>query len=251
MRSENANSIPAIFWMVYETLRRPRLFSRALNEIMSSQSWEVLESDPKLNIESLCTMPTFQSMYAETLRLYTSLFALRSAAHGDLDIVNFTIPQDELIAVDSRVCAMDSATWNAGRTEKDMGAQHPLEEFWADRFLVYDDNPNSGPLRNRISNGKAPSANFPPTPDGDTGPRFSMDGLAGAWTPFGGGNRACPGRNFAKQEIIIGFTLIFSMLDIELIALDKTGTCKPDLKYYGLGTLPPKGKVPFRIRRRI
>lgn len=77
-----------------------------------------------------------------------------------------------------------------------------------------------------------------------------MEGLSGAWLPFGGGSRQCPGRNFAKQEIILSFALIATMFDIELLEGTKKDSMQPDMKYYGLGTLPPKGKVPFRIRRR-
>ncbi|KAL9012222.1 MAG: hypothetical protein Q9173_003000 [Seirophora scorigena] len=246
--AENANSILAIFWMIYEALQRPQLLSQALEEIITSQSWTGLHPSPTINTEALCNMPVLQPMYAETLRLYTSLFALRSAAHGDLNINSFTIPRDELIAVDSRVCAVDSDTWNTGSKEK-AGAYHALNQFWAERFLVHPGDPHSGPLRFSHSGKKI--ARPESSNDPGKGPQFLMDGLAGAWILFGGGNRQCPGRNFAKQEIIIGFTLVLSMLDLELSSPDKDGIRKPNLRYYGLGTLPPKGKVPFRVRKRL
>ena len=199
-----------------------------------------------MDIESLCGMPILQSMYAETLRLYISLFALRSAAHGDFNLGNFTIPRDELLAVDSRVAAMDKNVWKEGA--------HPVGQFWAERFLVYPDDPQSGPLR---FNPSKPTTGPPTATEAASshsvdkqGRHFTLDGLASAWLPFGGGTRQCPGRNFAKQEIILSFAVIFSMLEIELVDADKVEPPKPDMKYYGLGTLPPKTKVPFRVRRR-
>ena len=78
---------------------------------------------------------------------------------------------------------------------------------------------------------------------------FTIDGLAGG-LPFGVGNRQCPGRNFAKIEIIIGFAILFSMPEIELLDSMRLGHEQPDLKFYGLGTLPPKRKVPLMTRKR-
>lgn len=74
-----------------------------------------------------------------------------------------------------------------------------------------------------------------------------MEGLSGAWLPFGGGLRQCPGRTFAKREIILSFAVMASTFDLELL---EAGPVVPDMKYYGLGTFPPMGKVPFKIRRR-
>ena len=203
-----------------------------------------------MNVDSLCSMPILQSMYAETLRVYTSLFALRSAVREDFRIGGFAIPKDELIAVDSRVAAMNKQFWNTGATTKHPEGAHPVDQFWAERFLVYPKDPTSGPLRFNPSTPKAPSAETSFHSNGNC-PHFTMDGLAGAWLPFGGGSRQCPGRNFAKQEIILSFAVMFSMLDIELLDSGDMNSRKPNLKYYGLGTLPPKGKVPFRVRKRL
>ena len=224
-----------------------------MKEVLISQSWTRLDSgNPKLDIEALCSMPRLQSIYAETLRLYTSLFALRSNPHGTLELGDFKIPRDELVAVDSRCSAMDSNVWNTGSNTKFGNREelHPVNHFWAERFLVYAEDPNSGPLRfNQLGQNKAfDSASS--SHIGTEGPQFTTDGLAGAWLPYGGGNRQCPARNFAKREIIVGYALLFSMLEIELLEVDGEGPRKPDMKYYGLGTLPPKGKVPFRFRRR-
>lgn len=204
-----------------------------------------------MDIDALCSQPFLQSVYAETLRLYTSLFSLRSTTHEAFKLGEWRIPKDKLIAVDSRVAHMDKSFWNTGNSnscDEDEGP-HPLSQFWAERFLEYADDPTSGPLRcKKFRQRDLSAASFPDSSGDRPSRRFTMDGLSGAWLPFGGGLRQCPGRNFAKQEIILSFALMASTFDLELL---KAGPVVPDMKYYGLGTFPPKGKVPFRIRRRI
>ncbi len=202
-----------------------------------------------MDIDSICTKPLLQSAYAETLRLYTSLFTLRSPTHEDFHLGVWKISQDKLIAVDCRVAHMDSRFWNtrscSSSLAEDSEGSHPLKNFWTARFLEYDDDPSSGPLRLQPAKSKKLRLT-----GSSNGPRFTMEGLTGAWLPFGGGPRQCPGRNFTKQEIIIGFAMIAASFEMELVEKDKVGQVVPDMKYYGLGTLPPKRKVPFRIRRK-
>ena len=213
-----------------------------------------------MDVDSLCSKPLLQSAYAETLRLYTSLFTLRSPAHEDFRLGIWKVPKDKLIAVDSRVAHMDSRFWNTGcrsssNAEDDAEGPYPLNKFWTARFLEYDDDPTNGPLRFNPSKSKASAVGAIGDPvlglnGNNHDPRFTMEGLTGAWLPFGGGPRQCPGRNFAKQEIIISFATIVASFEIESLEKDRTSQGVPDMKYYGLGTFPPKRKVPFRIRRR-
>ena len=96
--------------------------------------------------------------------------------------------------------------------------------------------------------------NIPPnakelTEKGKNGPFFSTKGLGGGWTPYGGGPAMCPGRHFAKNEMIGGLAVVLTLFDIEL---DVPEGFKPrqELSFYGQGGLPIKDKVLFRIRRR-
>jgi cytochrome P450 len=241
--------------MIYEALQQPDVLLQAMTEVIESQSGCTLDINTTTQIDSLCRKPLLQSMYAETLRLYTSLFSLRSASHTSFGLGDFQIPKDELVAVDSRVAAMNASVWNTGAptADADAYAPHPLNCFWAHRFLVFPDDPTSGPLRGHPTKPKAfvPGSSASSHDNkGGTTPRFTTAGLSGAWVPYGGGNRQCPGRNFAKLEIIVGFAIVLSTLEIELLDHQNHERRKPDLKYYGLGTLPPKGKIPFRVRRR-
>jgi len=143
---------------------------------------------------------------------------------------------------------MDEEVWNTG-TDKD---PHPLEDFWSDRFLIYPNNPSSGPLKKHTQPQAKNSLNTTATPiaqETHGPPKFSLEGLSGAWVPYGGGQRMCPGRHFAKQEMIATFAMLCTAYDIEL-RTEEGFKPEPDLTYFPFGGLPPKGKIPFRIRRR-
>ncbi|KAF2000493.1 hypothetical protein P154DRAFT_575855 [Amniculicola lignicola CBS 123094] len=108
-----------------------------------------------------------------------------------------------------------------------MDGAHPATRFWPGRYLVPSTVPFSdGPQLN-----------------------FSLDGRSGQWLPFGLGEHMCPGRHFAKQEMILDFAILITMFDFELLTPDgwKPGD---EAKRYGFGTQTPDAKTPFRIKRR-
>lgn len=114
--------------MLVELQHRPTALSQARNEVLATLDASSTPSEAKFDIDRLCKKPLLQSIYAETLRLYTSLFALRSAVHGDFWLKNWRIPEDDLIAVDSRVAHMDQAIWNTAAASQ--GRQEfPLDQF--------------------------------------------------------------------------------------------------------------------------
>lgn len=140
---------------------------------------------------------------------------------------------------------MNPNIWNTGTPED----PHPLDQFWADRFLIYPDDPTSGPLRKDYTAREKEQRNWTLADKVEMGPKFSMEGVAGGWIPYGGGQRICPGRHFAKQEIIGTFAMLFTHYDIELLTPENFFPA-PDMRFFPFGGLPPKEKIPFRIRQR-
>ena len=204
--------------------------------------------DLQFDITKLCSGPLLQSIYAETLRLRVAIIITRTPERSDYKLGEWIFPKDELIGISSRTAAMDEELWNFGT----VGNPHLLNEFWSDRFLIYPNDANSGPLKKRTLQADEKKIT---TTESLTGketqepPRFSTEGLSGAWIPYGGGQRMCPGRHFAKQEIIASFAMLCTAYDIEL-RTEKGSKPEPDMSYFPFGGLPPKGKTPFRIRRR-
>ena len=194
----------------------------------------------RFDIEKLGKKPLLQSIYAEALRLRIAAFIIRSPEREDMRIKEWTLPEGEIVLVAKPPAHMDEKVWNTGPTN-----EHPLHTFWADRFIIYPGDPTSGPRRRKIQQ------KIPQIQKGDV-PKlsldeFSLDDLNGSWIPYGEGFRACPGRQFAKPEILMTFAIMVTMFDIEF---DRSKALRTDPRANGLGAQHPKDQIPFRIRKR-
>jgi cytochrome P450 len=58
----------------------------------------------------------------------------------------------------------------------------------------------------------------------------------------------CPGRHFAKKELIVTMAMFLTTFDIELEPRDDW--IQNDAKYFMFGVMHPKGPIPARLRRR-
>lgn len=198
---------------------------------------------------------------------------MRSPEKHDFKLGRWLFRTGDLIFLCSQTAARNRDLWNEGTAQD----PHPLDEFWAERFLVYPDDPASGPVKKKeesihnddddddddaklISNppggkkilekqlSRATAEVKEEEQKGE--PKFSMQGLAGGWVPFGGGVRMCPGRFFAKNEMMASMAILITSYDIEL-RTPEGWKPEPDMSYFLIGALPPKGEIPVRIRRRV
>ena len=241
----NSNSIPAAFWFLYEIFRDPVLLNRVRTEVEEARiPSDDPDAPPKFDVTILGSCPILQSVYAETLRLRTAILVTRMPERADFRLGDYVFPRKNLLAVASQTAHMDSDVWNTG-TAND---PHPLKDFWAERFLIHPGAPGSGPLKH--AKAQRPQASMPEIPESQKDkPRYSVEGLSGAWIPYGGGQTLCPGRHYAKQEMLLTFAILATAFDIEILHEPGVQT-NSNMRYFGLGVLPPKDKTPFRIRRR-
>ena len=248
--STNSNTIPALLWCLIEAVRDPYLLSHLRSEI-SSTICSGTSADLHFDYSQLGRQPLLQSVYAEVLRLRLSLFSLRSVQGADFQLGDYTLRQDQTIMISSYTSHIDPNVWNTGTNDD----PHPIDEFWAERFLVQPNDPGSGPLKKAVP---TPQEHAPLTSVKDDvnigvqpaeGPRFSTKGFSGIFIPYGGGSRLCPGRHFAKQEILLGLAYFLTAYDFQL-NVPKGWKAEPDLTVVGTGTLPPKDKIPFSVRKR-
>ena len=203
-------------------------------------------------------------MYAETLRLTVRIIPTRVPVVPSMNLNGWVFPKGQVVGCSSSIESMDTSIWSTGENN-----EHPLEKFWAERFMIYSDLEGSGPLKKPRKAKSGVKLDGKLEQHGDTKhdkstqtqPQFSLEGLSSTWIPYGGGVRLCPGRHFAKQEMITSMALWLSAYDIELLSARdgksiKEGGQPEGFKYdvnpayFGLGTCPPKGPVRCRVRRR-
>ncbi|RYP80356.1 hypothetical protein DL769_002505 [Monosporascus sp. CRB-8-3] len=227
----NSNSIPSIFWLVFEALKDLELRERLMSEAVCC----LCPGPARFDIPKLCDQPLLQSAFAETLRLRIATGVVRVSEHGPFKLDGYTIEKNHRMLAFARCLALNAEAW----TQSGRPPTRPLEEFQAERFLV--------PKKKCFADSSDVGS---PSASGDEGLEFSVEGLAGCWLPFGGGQRLCPGRHFAKQLIISAFALLFNDFDVELSPSVDAKNVVADTNLLAVGGLPPVGKVPFRIKRK-
>lgn len=242
-------TVAATSWLVWHMIQDRELLARAISEAHASRNLDTA-SPVFFDTTKLCSQPLLQSIYAETLRLHVAAFFSRRPDFGDTQVLDYKIPKDGFVVVDTVMAHMDKRYWNVGPKD-----EHPVESFWAERFLSNKSDSSRRPSIPPTTGTSSVSSRSDSTPATATvplhdpsKPEFSLTGYNGAWIPFGGGTHQCPGRHWVKVRMLLAFAVVSSAFDIEL--LNEEQTLKVDTSKYGLGALPPAEQAKIRIRRK-
>ncbi|KAK1749434.1 cytochrome P450 [Echria macrotheca] len=193
MSNQNSNSVPATAWTIMNALTCPD--SDLLPNLRREAEAALLpdshpsKSDPGslFDMPALLGSPWLQATYAETLRLRVTFSIVRDASR-DTTIGGFPIKRGAMVQAPIPLAHFNEAAWGV--------PGHPADEFW--------------PRRHLQSSGM--------TADGKENLTFAISGQrAGYWFPYGGGPTMCPGRNFAKQEIIGTLAFFLTWFDLEVV----------------------------------
>lgn len=238
----NSNAIPITGWVLMHLLdpRQPGLLARALAEMRPCASLSADEEGhvvvESLDAQRLAASPLLQSIFHETLRLYTDVLVTRDL----LEDVRLPLGDDKkrasarelLLRKGTRVVAPNIMNqWDPDYFVHPA----PADVFCAERFLV--------PAN---TTGDAEKAGA----DG-SGYVFSTAGADGArHFPWGGGRTMCPGRLFAKQEVLSAVALM--LLTFDIVPVDAEAYRVPDLAPSppGSGGMLPGGDVKVWLKPR-
>ncbi|KAL1612157.1 hypothetical protein SLS60_000381 [Paraconiothyrium brasiliense] len=191
----------------------------------TNQPGDEAEFDPSI----LSKQPLLMSVLNEVLRMKASSLIGRTARE-DFQVGNYTIPKRSMALVSARLEHMNKAVW-----ETRPGAQdHPVEEFWPERFLNYD----------------SLAADINPATEKQP-PSISMKGLDGSFIPFGLGYNMCPGRHFAVRAVLCTAARFVHRFEVipQQHARGKWPEPKQDYKTFGYAICGPANEIPVLIRR--
>lgn len=188
------STAPASIMATLHIIKEPGLLERVRDEVNTTIGQRPVGF---ADVKDLAQSPLLLSIYAETLRLYVKVFFFCTSPQVDLDLGKWRLPRGKIGVLNTEINHMDEGFWNT------KNGLHPATEFWAERFLVDPLDPSSGPIKPECRE-RGSSVKVRDEARGAKKPFFSMEGLEGAWLPYGG---RCPSlylsTNRRKEEKVI------------------------------------------------
>ncbi|KAL2877049.1 hypothetical protein SGCOL_007670 [Colletotrichum sp. CLE4] len=224
----NSNSVPQTAWAVMEVIKDRALFQAVRHEVDAVTITDPKTGKPTFDVGKLVTLPLLQSIYVETLRMHVSINITREVMEP-MELDGYHLSKGSLIQAPTQIGHREDSVWGV--------EGHPASEFWAERHIKH--------VEKEDENGKAQKIK-----------EFSMAGRPSDFFPYGGGVSMCPGRFFAKQEIMLAVAMIASRFDIEFedwVYFDGSHSETPpenDKAYVGAGAVPPDRDMRIRWKRR-
>ncbi|KAL0932811.1 cytochrome p450 family protein [Colletotrichum truncatum] len=226
--SVNSNTVPVTTWYMMELLKDPSLY-----EAIRAEAVQALVTDPvtgrrDFDAQKLVSMPLMQSVFIECMRLHVSIAITREILE-DTVMDGFHLKKGSLIQAPTNLGHFDDGVWAR--------EGHPASEFWAERHVKYVKKEDE-------ATGKT-----------TTEKQFVMAGKPSDFFPFGGGVSMCPGRHFAKQEILLTVATLVTRFDMELIEWTHMDGKKSDRAakdnetYFLNAAVPPDRDVKIRWKR--
>lgn len=235
-----------------ELIKDRDLFEAVRSEAMSAYVIDETTGTKGIDAQKLINLPLLQSLYIEIMRLHVSFNVTRKVMQP-IQVDGYMIEKGALLQTCSQIAHFEDAVWAT--------PEHPASEFWAWRHVQYVD------------------ARDESTGETTRQPQFAMKGRPSSFFPYGmssiyplvshsignitnclvigGGYVMCPGRHFAKQEIMLAIAVLVTKFDIEFVEwVDSTGNpsdrpAQDDSKFAGFIAMSPDREMRIRWRPRV
>ncbi|KAK0634297.1 cytochrome P450 [Bombardia bombarda] len=226
----NGNTVPITTWALITITRDPVLLQAVREEAESTYVVDPATGVRRIDPQKLVSLPLLQSIYIEMMRMHVS-FNITRRATQQVVIDGYVIPKGAIVQTCAQIAHFEEDVWGV--------EGHPASEFWAYRHVKVADvvDEKTGEVVGQKK-------------------QFAMKGRPSSFFPFGGGHVMCPGRHFAKQEIMLAIAIIVTKFDIEFVEwteLDGTRRerqAEDDRRYAGFVAISPDGDMRIRWKRR-
>ncbi|EED16620.1 cytochrome P450, putative [Talaromyces stipitatus ATCC 10500] len=225
--AQNSNTIPTTMWMLLEILKDSSLLRAVQEEVATTYSKDPETGKPVCDLQKLVMLPLLQSIFTEVLRLHMNFNIIRHTKEP-ITMDGYKIKKGAMLQVPMMAAHYEESVWGS--------TGNPASEFWAERHIKYiDDKKENGEIeRKRV---------------------FAMAGRPSSYFPFGGGPPICPGRHFAKHEILTTIGMLVTKFDIEFVEwvnFDGSPSDRPaqnNQQYCGAGSMPPDREMKIKMKR--
>lgn len=237
-----------------EIINDPSLLEVIRQEVSEACCFNPETGDLSIDNNKIVALPILQSVYTECMRLHVSYMANRKVLlPTTLD--GYHLGPGSLIQTDTEMAHLNEEVWG---TEN-----HPASSFWAYRHLkeVEVTNSDGSSIKQVQFCMKGRPSDFFPygmyfAPIYELKALLPCSSLITMSSYKGGGHLVCPGRHFAKQEIMIAIAVVVSMFDIEPVGwttmdgIPATGPPKDNREYAGIVAMPPDLDMQIRWKKR-
>ncbi|KAF2710181.1 putative cytochrome-like protein P450 [Pleomassaria siparia CBS 279.74] len=232
LHESNSDNTPSTFWYIVETLRNPILTKHITKKLRK----HYIPATSTIDMSSITALPLIQSMHAEIGRLRLATVTVRTNEVDDFKLGDqWVLPKGMSVILFSHDFALNRELWENARRRT---TERPLEEFWAERFLVPAEPARDVKTTRKETIGEG---------------KFSMEDLEFLHNTYGSassGSYPDPGRYLARAIQSATLAVLLCEFEIELSDPDDVEWAIPPIRELAYGTVKPLGKVRLRIRKR-
>ncbi|KAJ4993177.1 hypothetical protein SVAN01_01152 [Stagonosporopsis vannaccii] len=220
----NTGLVSSTFWTTVETLRKSHLTRKMTDSVVNHFS----PITHKYDILGLAQEPLVKSIQVEVQRLRVASCAVRTNETDGFPLdKHWSLRKGARVAMFSHDIALNTNVW---KTFQPKAVHRPLEEFWAERFLV--------PEGTKKSAKSEATADNPDTED--------LESLITKLTS----TNMYPGSHFVSTLQMATIAVLFAEFDIQLCDTDFVDAVLPLAGEFAYGTVKPLEKIAVRLRKR-